>query len=72
MDKRIWISALKLNKIRNKIADNVKYSGLTHKVEDFVKTGMAVFDDCELQEKFELSLWSLFVCLSVKAEPSVN
>jgi hypothetical protein len=72
MDKRIWVSALKLNNIRNKIAHKVEHSGLTHQIEDFVRTSMAKYEDCDLQEKFELSLWSLFVCLSVKAEPVIN
>lgn len=63
-DERFWVAARKLNELRNKIAHVTSYSGLSHKIEDFVKSVPADWPGSNEQETFELSLWFLFVHIS--------
>ncbi|EKD7165505.1 hypothetical protein RFA42_004281 [Vibrio vulnificus] len=66
LDQSCWIGAKKLNNIRNKIAHNITNEGLNHQIEDFINAVPANWGqlDSDLQEKFELSLWSLFAQIS--------
>ncbi|HAT7741571.1 hypothetical protein J8A01_21935 [Vibrio parahaemolyticus] len=66
LDQSCWKGAKKLNNIRNKIAHNITNEGLYHQIEDFINAVPANWGklDCDLQEQFELSLWSLFAQIS--------
>ena len=62
----IWISALKLNRLRNDIAHNLwSKESLTDKVAAWVKlVPSTLTEGPDAQQNFELALWSLFEAVS--------
>ena len=65
----LWEAAIKLNKIRNKIAHKVEPVGLDDRIDDFVNSvpsGLYFSED--KQGRFEGALWSLFEAVSSLVE----
>lgn len=71
-DKTYWKAAKKLNNIRNKIAHKVEQKGLIHQIEDFVKMVPTDWGNVDVNEAFELALWSLFAKISSYVEGELS
>ena len=61
----LWSALKKLNKIRNDIAHKLEPKGLDDKIKDFVASFPSGFADTAVDaDRFELTLWSVFVAVS--------
>lgn len=61
----LWAALKKLNTIRNDIAHKLEPKGLSDKINDFITSFPSGFADAPANaDRFELTLWSMFVAVS--------
>jgi len=66
----LWTSLVKLNKIRNAIAHNLKPKGLSDRIGDLIQSFPSGFAETasDQQTRFEFTLWSMFDAVSSLVE----
>ncbi len=74
VDESTWKAAKKLNRIRNDVAHNLDPNGLNDRILDFADFYPSIISTPEdsTQEKFEKSLLSLFVSLSILTDKKIE
>jgi len=66
----LWTSLVKLNKIRNAIAHNLKPKGLSDRIGNLIQSFPSGFAETasDQQTRFEFTLWSMFDAVSSLVE----